>query len=131
MDASRSDSAKKSGKNAQDLMDWLELLGFGIILLIRWPLTSLWKERVFDYDSPNPLPRSEASYYFLCGLGGLVETVVIATLTAQFFHWLFGDVAPVPFPSPWAVWVLVGTFVVLTSIRVYMYGRNEADGWHW
>ena len=118
----------KSGTkpDTQDDDGWMELfslVGRGLLLLIRWPFAPFWKKREFDYDSPNPLPKNEVPYLLLCILGIILEAEMLFMVFGLYFGVLHG-------PS-WTVWVIGGLFAVSTGIRIYMYGRNEAHGWHW
>ena len=114
---SQPDSASKSDDRGES---FFVLLGFGILLLIRWPFTSLWKKRQFDYDSHYPIPKSDMPYRLLCAFGAFVEVMLVVLPLSR---WLDGVYAPI-----WAIWVAGFTFLVLTGIRIYLYGRNESEG---
>ena len=118
-----SNPPKSATKPDDDDMSWPEMLGLGILLVIRWPFTPFWKEREFDYDSPNPLPKSKHPYAILCTFGIIAEVAIPFMFFGLYFGLLYGP--------KWPVWVAVGAFAILTGIRIYMYGRNESEGWSW
>lgn len=109
---------------ADDDLSWFEVLGFGILLVFRWPFTPLWKNRAIDYDNNRyPLPKSDVPYRLLCASGAFVEIMLIVLPLSR---WLDTTYAPT-----WAMWLAGSTFLTLTGIRIYMHGRNEAPGWTW
>ena len=69
-------------RDAKDYRFWVELFGLAILFIARWPFTPLWKKRKFDYDSQNPIPKSEVSYWSLCALGALTDETSSARTNA-------------------------------------------------
>ncbi|OGG49484.1 hypothetical protein A2763_04140 [Candidatus Kaiserbacteria bacterium RIFCSPHIGHO2_01_FULL_54_36] len=111
-------------RDAKDYRFWVELFGLAILFIARWPFTPLWKKRKFDYDSPNPIPKSEVSYWSLCALGALTEIILLGMIVTKLL-------ALQPIAAGWQISIAVAIFTVLTGIRIYLYGRNEAEAWQW